>query len=70
MNVREVEERSAERNPTASQRALIRNVMDAELKLATLYNEILPEGREKSEAMNKLQESTFWARESIERMKA
>lgn len=52
---------------TQEKQDLHAEVRSAAGSAANLFNEILPEGREKSTAMTKLEEAMFWANASLAR---
>ena len=61
----ELKERFRYHSLTPKQRMAINSVRDTTMGLAVILNERLPEGREKSLAMTKLEECAMWANKAI-----
>lgn len=61
----ELEGRFRYHSLTPKQRMAINSMRDTTMGLAVILNERLPEGREKSLAMTKLEECAMWANKAI-----
>lgn len=61
----ELEERFRYHSLTPQQRMAINAVRDTTMGLAVILNQRLPESREKSLAMTKLEECAMWANKAV-----
>ena len=67
MQQSDIDNRFTYHAPTEGQPVLYRDVRAAARQLAEFYNEVCPEGREKSLAITHLEETVFWANAAIAR---